>query len=76
MLKIKCPECGHEIELNQEQHDALLRNIETQEVESRVAQRVEEIKANLEAQQKLSTNIYKMQKDKTISDLENKIALL
>ncbi len=76
MLKIKCPECGHEIELNQEQHDALLRNIETQEIESRVAQRVEEIKANLETQQKLSNNIYKMQKDKTISDLENKIALL
>ena len=76
MAEIKCPKCGEIIKLDKSSYDSLLNEIETEEINKRVAQREKEIEAKLKAQSELEINRAKNSQDNTISDLKGQIKLL
>lgn len=76
MLKIKCPKCNEEIELGKDQYNALLNDIEKEELEKRVKERAVEIEKIYKAQYELKENKMKTAQDELIKDLKSQIDLL
>ena len=74
--KIKCPNCGHEIEITKDDYEALLGDIKTEEIDSRVTQRVSEIKETLQAKYELEASKAQRKQEDQIKDLSAQIALL
>lgn len=76
MLKIKCPKCNEEIELGKDQYNALLNDIEKEELDKRVKERVDAIEKTYKAQYELETNKMKTAQDNLINELNSQIKLL
>ena len=76
MLKIKCPKCNEEIELGKDQYNALLNDIEKEELDKRVKERVDAIEKTYKAQYELETNKMKTAQDALIGELNSQIKLL
>ena len=76
MLKIKCPECQHEFEIGKDQYNALLNDIEKEELNKRVKERESEIEKTYKAQFELEVNKVKTAQNEVISDLNTQIKLL
>jgi hypothetical protein len=76
MLKIKCPKCNEEIELGKDQYNALLNDIEKEELDKRVKERVGEIEKTYKAQYELDANKMKTAQDNLINELNSQIKLL
>ena len=76
MLKIKCPKCNEEIELGKDQYNALLNDIEKEELDKRVKERVETIEKTYKAQYELEANKMKSAQDNLINELNTQIKLL
>jgi len=76
MLKIKCPKCNEEIELGKDQYNALLNDIEKEELDKRVKERVDAIEKTYKAQYELEANKMKTAQDNLINELNSQIKLL
>ena len=76
MLKIKCPKCNEEIELGKDQYNALLNDIEKEELDKRVKERVDAIEKTYKAQYELEANKMKTAQDALIGELNSQIKLL
>ena len=76
MAEIKCPHCGKEIQLDKSNYDALLSNIEKEEIEKRVEAQQKLIEDKYKAQYESALNQEKNKQDSTIKDLEHQIEIL
>ena len=76
MAEIKCPKCGEIIKLDKSSYDALLSDIEKEELERRIAEKESYIKNNYETKLELEKTKIKNEQEKTIIDLKNDIKLL
>ena len=76
MAEIKCPKCGEIIKLDKSSYDALLSDIEKEELERRIAEKESYIKNNYETKLELEKTKIKNEQEKTITDLKNDIKLL
>ena len=76
MLKIKCPECGTEIEIGKDQYNALLNDIEKEEIDKRVDSQTKQIQQRLEAELKLAKSEMEKSEQKKVADLEKEVATL
>ena len=76
MLKIRCPKCNEEIELGKDQYNALLNDIEKEELDKRVKERAEQIEKTYKAQYELEANKMKSAQDNLINELNTQIKLL
>lgn len=76
MLKIKCPNCGREIEIGKDQYNALLNDIEKEELDKRVRDQVKQIEDTYKAKLELEETKLKSSQDKKINELERKAAVL
>ena len=76
MIKIKCPKCNEEIELGKDQYNALLNDIEKEELDKRVKERVDAIEKTYKAQYELEVNKMKTAQDSLIGELNSQIKLL
>ena len=76
MAEIKCPICGEIIKLDKSSYDALLSDIEKEELERRIAEKESYIKNNYETKLELEKTKIKNEQEKTITDLKNDIKLL
>ena len=73
MPEIKCPNCGEIIKLDKSSYDALLNNIEKEEIEKQVNDRIQYVKAKYEADLAVIEGRAKASNDKEVADLNNKI---
>ena len=76
MLEIKCPKCGEKIKLGKDEYNALLNDIEKDEVLKQVNERVEDIEKTYKAKYQLEANKLESSKEKQINELNNEINLL
>lgn len=76
MATITCPKCGEIIKLDKSNYDALLNEVENEEIEKRVQSQTKTIEEKLKAQFELETNKAKTTKDTEIADLNGKIKVL
>ena len=76
MVKITCPHCLKEFELDKSNYDSLLNEIEKEEVEKRIKVQVQQIEAKYKAEYALEANKLKSSKDSEIAELKKVIALL
>ena len=76
MAEIKCPKCGEVIKLDKSSYDALLNDIEKEELNKRVEERVQQIDAKYKAEYALEASQLQSKKDKEIAELNQKVALL
>ena len=76
MLKITCPECGYEMEIGKDQYNALLNDLEKEEIDRRVASQTKQIEEKLEAEFKLAKNQLESSEQNKIKDLEKELAVL
>ena len=76
MLKIICPNCKHEIEIGKDQYNALLNDIEKEEIEKRLNVQIQQIEAKYKAEYALEATKLKANKDNEVSELRKTIALL
>ncbi|MDL2211756.1 DUF2130 domain-containing protein [Erysipelotrichaceae bacterium OttesenSCG-928-M19] len=81
MNQIKCPNCGTEFTIDEDQYAEILTQVKNDEFKQELAQRIEQLKQQQEIESKLSqeqiTNKYKeklAQKENEINNLNNKIA--
>ena len=56
MAKIKCPQCGNEIELDKSNYDKLLNDIAGEEVERRVKEQAKALQDKFNAELALAKN--------------------
>ena len=56
MAEIKCPKCGEIIKLDKSSYDALLNDIEKEEIEKRVKEQEKQIEDKYKAQYELAVN--------------------
>ena len=73
MQKIKCPKCGTEIEIGNDEYNALLSDIKSSEIDARVQERIRDIESKLKAEYELKANETKHNKDDEIQQLKNEI---
>ena len=76
MAEIKCPKCGEIIKLDKSDYDALLNNIEKEEVEKRVKEQERLIEEKFKAQFEKQVSEEKSKKDASVAELNNQIAEL
>ena len=76
MVKITCPNCGEQIELGKDAYNSLLSEIESQELDKKVNEKVDLIKKRLEAEVKLATSNAKTAQDNEINRLKAEKAVL
>lgn len=76
MAEIKCPKCGEIIKLDKSDYDALLNNIEKEEVEKRVKEQERLIEEKFKAQFEKEVSEEKSKKDASVAELNNQIAEL
>lgn len=76
MLEIKCPKCNESIKLGKDAYNALLNEIEKEELNKRVKERISEVEKTYKAQYELEANKMKTAQDNLINDLNTQIKLL
>ncbi len=76
MAEIKCPKCGEIIKLDKSSYDALLNDIEKEELNKRVEERVQQIDAKYKAEYALEANKLQSKKDNEVAELKQTIATL
>lgn len=76
MAKIKCPKCGEIIKLDKSSYDALLSEIEKEEIESRINAQIKAIEAKYKAEYALEVNKQKSINDSKVAELIKTNALL
>ena len=76
MAEIKCPKCGATIQLDKSEYDALLNDVEKEELNKRVEEQVKQIQQTYKAQLELETTKLQNGQNKEISDLKQQVAIL
>ena len=76
MAEIKCPKCGEIIKLDKSAYDALLSNVEQEEIDNRVKAQEKLIEEKYKAQYAQLASEEKNKKEASITELKNEIALL
>lgn len=76
MAEIKCPKCGATIQLDKSEYDALLNDVEKEELNKRVEEQVKQIQQTYKAQLELETTKLQNGQNKEISDLKQQLAIL
>ena len=76
MAEIKCPKCGEIIKLDKSSYDALLSEIEKEEIEKRLNIQIQQIEAKYKAEYELEINKQKSTQDGVVANLKKTIALL
>lgn len=76
MAEIKCPKCGEVIKLDKSSYDALLSEIEKEEIEKRLNIQIKQIEAKYKAEYELEINKQKSTQDGIVSNLKKTIAIL
>ena len=76
MLEITCPKCKEVIKLGKDEYNALLNDIEKEELDKRVRERVLEVEKTYKAQYELEANKMKSAQDALIGELKSQIQLL
>ena len=71
MVKVKCPKCGTEIELDKSSYNELLNDIASEEVNRRVKEKVKAIEASFKTKLELEQQKAKNENDKEIKRLNN-----
>ena len=76
MLEIKCPNCKEIIKIGKDEYNSLLNEIEKEELDKRVQERINEIEKTYKARFELETTKAKTVQDLKINDLNKQIDLL
>lgn len=76
MAKIKCPQCGNEIELDKNSYNDLLNDVAGEEVARRVQEQIKALEEKYKAELALEQQKAKNAQDKEIQDLKQKNAAL
>lgn len=76
MAEIKCPNCGEIIKLDKSSYDALLNEIEKEELDKRVNVQVHLIEEKYKTQLQLEQNKAQANKEKEIAELKSTISVL
>lgn len=76
MAEIKCPKCGTTIQLDKSEYDALLNDVEKEELNKRVHEQIKQIEDKYKAQLALETSKLENNQNKEIADLQQKVAVL
>ena len=76
MAEIKCPNCGEVIKLDKSSYDALLSEIEKEEIEKRLNVQIQQIEAKYKAEYELEISKQKSTQDGVVAELKKTIALL
>ena len=76
MAKIKCPNCGKEIELDKNSYNELLNDIASEEVDKRVKKQTKALQESFNAKLELEQQKAKTANDKEIAELKQKNASL
>ncbi len=76
MPEIKCPNCGEIIKLDKSSYDALLGEIEKEEISKRVSEQIKLVEQNYKAQLALEQNKVASSKEKEVAELKSTISLL
>ena len=76
MLEIKCPKCGEIIKLGKDEYNALLKDLEKEEITKEVNERLEAFEKTYKAQHELEVNKLKNSQEKTINEMESEIKVL
>ncbi len=76
MLEIKCPKCGEVIELDKSSYDALLNEVEKEELDKRVKAQVAQVEQTYKAKLELEQNKSNASKEKEIGELKAELSLL
>lgn len=76
MAEIKCPKCGEIIKLDKSDYDALLNNVEKEEIEKRVKEQEKLIEAKFKAQYDKEVSEERSKKDASVAELNQQIAAL
>ena len=76
MPEIKCPNCQHVIKLDKSEYDALLNDVEKEEIDKRVNERITQLEENYKANLALQTTKIESKKNDELSTLKNEIGLL
>ena len=71
MLEIKCPKCGETIQLGKDAYNALLNEIEKEEVEKRLNVQVQQIEAKYRAEYALKENMFKSEKESEVGSVQS-----
>lgn len=76
MIKITCPNCKHEIELDKNSYNELLNDIASEEVDKRVKEQTRAIEETYKAKLALEQTKAKADQDKELASLKEKYARL
>ncbi len=76
MPEIKCPNCGEVIKLDKSSYDALLGEIEKEEISKRVNEQIKLVEENYKAKLALEQNKATSSKEKEVADLKSTISVL
>lgn len=76
MLEIKCPKCGETIRIGKDDYNTLLNDIEKNEIDLRVNERITEIEKALIAKNQLEISKINNSKDNEVAKLNNQISVL
>ncbi len=76
MPEIKCPNCGEIIKLDKSSYDALLGEIEKEEISKRVNEQVVLVEKNYKAQLALEQSKANSSKEKEVAELKSTISVL
>lgn len=76
MLEIKCPKCGEVIKIGKDDYNALLAEIDQEELNKRVQSQTEQIEKTYNAKLSLELNKLQSSKDGELNNLKNELAVL
>lgn len=76
MSEIKCPNCGEIIKLDKSSYDALLGEIEKEEISKRVNEQIKLVAQNYKAQLALEQHKATSNKEKEVAELKSTISVL
>ena len=76
MAKIKCPQCGNEIELDKSNYDKLLNDIAGEEVEKRVKEQAKALQDKFNAELALAKNKAEQNSSDELAKLKSQIEVL
>ena len=76
MAKIKCPNCGKEIELDKSSYNELLNDIASEEVDKRVKEQTKALQESFNAKLALEQQKAQSANEKEVSDLKQKNSIL
>ena len=76
MAKIKCPQCGNEIELDKSNYDKLLNDIAGEEIERRVKEQAKALQEKFNAELALAKNKAEQNSSDELAKLKAKIEVL